>query len=107
MPRRELTEVEVMRVITLIENGCSQRQIARDMGVSQSVISRILSRYRQTGRLCRRRGQGRKRETTEREDRNMVRHVLRERMTTAKDVSHNVTNCKLQRAISDQTAIGK
>ena len=54
------------------ENGSSQRQVAREMGVNQSVISRAHSRFQQTGLFGRQRGQGRRRETTARDDRRIV-----------------------------------
>lgn len=85
MPRQYLTETQVMRVITLLGEGNSQRYIAGQMGVSRSVIQRAVSRYRDTGGLGRRPGQGRKRITTPRQDRSIVRNVLRRRTTLAKE----------------------
>jgi len=40
MVRRQLSEPEVARLVTLIEEGYSQRAVAIQMGVSQSVVSR-------------------------------------------------------------------
>ncbi|XP_076672223.1 facilitated trehalose transporter Tret1-like [Andrena cerasifolii] len=55
--------MEVMRVITLLENGSSQRQVAREMG--------------QTGLFGRQRGQGRNREATARDDRSIELYAAR------------------------------
>ncbi|KAM0730374.1 Transposable element Tc1 transposase [Formica fusca] len=75
MPRRHLTELEVVHLITLLEEGYSQRQVANLIGVSHSVVGRAYSRYQKTGQYHRRSGQGRRRVTTSREDRVIARHA--------------------------------
>ena len=61
---RDLTQVQVAKVVTLIEEGRSYRYVARQMNVSPSVVSRVWNRYSETGSYVRRAGQGRKRVTT-------------------------------------------
>ena len=69
---RHLSEVEVARAVSLIENGFRIRQVARMFNRSPSVIKRVWDRYRETGQYKRRIGQGRKRKTTQNQDRFLV-----------------------------------
>ncbi|CAH1365895.1 unnamed protein product, partial [Tenebrio molitor] len=66
---RHLSEIGVVKLVTLLQEGHSQQEVARRLGVSQSVVSRASRRYRETGIYHRRQGQGRKRKTTYAEDR--------------------------------------
>jgi transposase len=97
---RHLSENEVAQVIALIEDGKSQRYVAHRFNVSRSVVARAWARYQETGRCQRRRGQGRRRVTSIREDRNIANTALRERTVTAHDIR---TNLFPNRSISDQT----
>ena len=56
MPR--LNEIRCAQIIALLEEGLSQNHIARRVGVNRSSIGRVYIRYQQTGRFCRRNGQG-------------------------------------------------
>lgn len=71
------------KVIALIEDGRSQRYVAEHLGISRSSVQRIYQRYQETGSLGRRAGSGRRRATSERDDRFIVSTVLRNRHTTA------------------------
>lgn len=53
---RHLTELEVMHLVTLLQEGHSQQYVADMIGVSQSVISRIYARYEETSECQRRSG---------------------------------------------------
>lgn len=92
MVRRHLSEPEVARLITLLDEGNSQRDVAIRMGVSQSVVSRAYARYRETNEYNRRSGQGRHRVTTVRDDRAIVRQVRREPFLNANSVARNFPN---------------
>lgn len=95
---RHLNENQVAQVIALLEDGRSQRYVANRFNVSQSVVSRAWTRYQDTGLYRRRRGQGRRRVTSAREDRNIVNMVVRERTTSARYIraqlfqNHPVSN---------------
>lgn len=99
---RRVSEVEVARAISLIENGFRIRQVARMFHRSPSVIQRLWNRYRETGQYKRRIGQGRKRKTTAIQDRFLVLSSLRNRIRTVNDLQ-----CALRAThrvdISDQT----
>lgn len=99
---RDLSEIEVARAIALIENGVKIRQVARNFNRSPSVIKRVYDRYRETGRYKRRTGQGRKRKTTQIQDRYLVLSSLRKRIATAKDLQSTLRMAH-QVTISDQT----
>ena len=53
----------------MIEDGFSQRRVARTLGVPPSVVNRLWARYLETGNYNRRPGRGRLRATTDRQDR--------------------------------------
>lgn len=57
-----------MRVITLLEEGISQRNVANLVGTNQCSISRVAARYRAPGQFSRRPGQERTRSITAAED---------------------------------------
>lgn len=85
MPR-QLTEMQAIQIVTLLQEGNSQRYVARRLSVSQSVISRTWSRYRETNDFQRRQGQGRRRVTDQRTDRAIVRFVVDNPVVTARQV---------------------
>jgi len=86
---RHLSENQVAQVIVLLEEGRSQRYVANRFHVSQSVVSRAWARYQETGHYQRRRGQGRRRVTSIREDRRIVNMALTERTGSAQHIRAN------------------
>ncbi|GFX78396.1 transposable element Tcb2 transposase [Trichonephila clavipes] len=66
--RSHLTDSEAWRVVSRLEGGQTQAEVAQSIGVSQSVISRIWNRFLETGSADRRPGQGRRLTTTPNED---------------------------------------
>lgn len=87
---RHLTEEEAVKVITLIEDGRSQRYVANIIGVQQSTISRVVRRYRETGQYCRREGQGRRKITAAVDDRFLRVTALRTRHFTARMLQNDL-----------------
>jgi len=67
----------------MIACGLTQRQPASNLGVSQSVVRRAVTRYRQTGQYGRRPGQGRWSLTTPAQDRYLPILAVRNRFHTA------------------------
>ena len=84
--RRHLSEPDTARIVQLLEDGQSQRQVAMRFEISQSVVSRIWTRFRETGRYTRRPGQGRHRMTTPQEDRYLRIIARRNRFDTARQI---------------------
>ncbi|GFX29068.1 transposable element Tcb2 transposase [Trichonephila clavipes] len=81
--RCHLTDSEAWRVVGWLEGGQTQAEVAQDIEVSQSVISRIWNRFLETGSAGRRPGQGRRRATTCNEDRYLVLMARRYQNTNA------------------------
>lgn len=100
MPRRHLPVTEVARIIALLEEGFSMRYVAQRVHVSVSVVSRAWSRYQETGHYTRREGSGRRRITTIRQDRDIVRLVTQRRTITARSVRNEINHLH---DISEQT----
>lgn len=69
MPRRKLTDSERNQVIGMIRAGRNQIEVAAEFDVSQSVISRLFSRYTETGSVSERPRSGRPRKTNAAQDR--------------------------------------
>ncbi|GFX39911.1 transposable element Tcb2 transposase [Trichonephila clavipes] len=81
--RSHLTDSEAWRVVVRLKGGQTQAEVAKAIGVSQSVISRIWDRFLETGSAGRRPGQGRRRATTPNEDRYLVLTARRDRNKNA------------------------
>ena len=64
MVRRKLSIAERWQAIGMKNAGMSNRQIAANFGVNNSVISRLVARHRQTGSIEDRPRSGRPRKTT-------------------------------------------
>lgn len=79
----DLPATSAARASTMIEEGHTYRSVSRALGVSTSVIYRVVRRYRETGSYVRRRGQGRNRATSALDDRFLVMQTLRNRLQTA------------------------
>lgn len=67
--RRRLQPSQVAQVVQLIQDGTSMRAVARRFAVSVSVVSRAWRCYLETGQYIRRCGGGRRRATTQQQDR--------------------------------------
>ena len=73
-------------VLRALEEGKLMKEVARQFGVSKSIISRINSRYRLRNNVERLSGTGRRRKTTVRQDRQILKIVKLDPRKTAVDV---------------------
>lgn len=88
MPRkRELDVVERSKAVLLHSQGQSQSKIAKIMKRSRYAIQAAIKRFKETGSYENRPKSGRKRITTERDDRFLTRLSLKNRMKSSKDLS--------------------
>jgi len=71
-----MASTDVAKAVALIEIGTSYSDVVDMLGKSKSTIYRNVRRWRHTGEYVRRRGQGRKRSTTARDDRFIVLQTL-------------------------------
>jgi transposase len=80
---RNFTHEECASVVALQEEGFTATYLAQRLHVADSTISRVLSRFRETGCHERRSGKSRKRITTARENRFIRLQSLRQRFLTS------------------------
>jgi transposase len=79
-----LTHEEAVQALALLQDGRSQRYVARVLGVNHSTIVRLAQRHQETGSVDRRPGQDRRRVTSVRNDRFLRLTALRTRHCTAR-----------------------
>ncbi|KAK7107686.1 hypothetical protein V1264_015566 [Littorina saxatilis] len=82
--RRKLTTFNRGRAIAWLHDGVSKCKVARQLGVSHSVIVRLNQRFQTTNNVEERPRSGRPKMTTPREDRFIQRQALQHRATTCK-----------------------
>lgn len=85
-----LSPEDCAKAVALVEDGRSQRYVARVLNVSRSTIQRVLERFMETGRHARRPGCGRKRKTTAVDDRFLVLTTLRNRHLTSRQTKNQL-----------------
>lgn len=99
---RYLTEAEVVRAVTLIQEGWTIRAVPAELNVASSVVGRAWKRFIETGTYTRRQGQGPKHKTSARNNRYVVNCALRRRTDTARDHLNNL-RAATGVTVSDQT----
>lgn len=91
---RHLSVEESVRALTLLDEGYSMRYVADLIGRHHSSISRIVTRFNETGSHSRRAGQGRKRCTDLRDERFLRQTVLRNRRITGTVLKNDLANTR-------------
>ena len=100
--RRHLTQVEMNRDIGMLHSGLSQRHVAKVLGVSQSVVSRMWNRFITTGNVRHLHAGGRERSTNEVQDQFLVVQARSHRFDNATTLRRDFQNATGVR-ISTQT----
>lgn len=98
----QIISEEVARAVSLVEDGRSVRYAARAIGKPETTVRRAVQRYRETHMYTRRRGSGRPRATSARDDRFLMLQSLRNRHQTAVELAHRLRTVR-DRAVSAQT----
>ncbi|XP_047129640.1 uncharacterized protein LOC124809551 [Hydra vulgaris] len=75
-----------IRVVLLAEQGHSHRQIATDLKINRKTVDSLVIKHKNTGSVGDLAGRGRKRATTEREDRQLIRMSKRNRWLTSPEL---------------------
>lgn len=78
---RQLDAAKCFSVVALRRYGLKQKTIARQVGIPQGTVSKILKRHRQTGKPTQRPRPGRPRKTSARDDRLLIRLCMDSRTT--------------------------
>lgn len=89
MVRHKLSEGQKWQVIGMSNTGRSTRQIANHFQVNQSIIARLLQKYRATGTVSERHRAGKPHKTTPREDRLLSRAAKRDPFKCARLLREN------------------
>ena len=89
--RRHLPNDERLRAIGMLEAGMREVKIARRLGVSQSVISRLRTRLAQTNSTFDRCRSGCPRSTSQTQDRSLRTSALRSRSVSAEQLRERLS----------------
>lgn len=92
---------QVVRIVSLIEDGRSQRYVANLVGVNQSTVSRVVARYHETGGYQRRAVPGRPHATTPADNRFLLLQALRQRHITATQLQYELAATRNVRVSSE------
>jgi hypothetical protein len=75
-----------IRIIECVANGEFLSAIGAKIGKDRRIVGRLIKRWQQEKTLELKKGQGRKRKTSERDDSTIVISVSRNRFTTVKEI---------------------
>ena len=78
-PKKQLSEIKRAQLVALSGEGYSQVEIARKMECSRKGVQTTIKRFKETKSFKNRKGQGRKKSTSAREDRSLKRAPLADR----------------------------
>lgn len=100
--RRGMTLEQCQRAMGMLTAGMSARNVARHFNVHESTISRLKTRFRQTGAVVDRPRTGRPRKTTQREDLFLVTSSRHNRFMSSRRLADRLRNTTGTR-VSDMT----
>ena len=93
----DVTPRKRTKIITLHQygNNMTQRKIAEVVGVSLGVVNKLIRQHRETGNVnVRRKGKcGRRRKTTDHDDRYLLRESMRDPRKNSEDLMRDLVNC--------------
>uniref|UniRef100_A0A673LMH6 Transposase Tc1-like domain-containing protein n=1 Tax=Sinocyclocheilus rhinocerous TaxID=307959 RepID=A0A673LMH6_9TELE len=76
------------QIIKLLQEENPSRSVAKEVGCSQSAISKIWCKYKQNGKVTKGKHTGRPRKTSKRQDRKLKAICLENRKCTTKQMKH-------------------
>ncbi|GBM18378.1 Transposable element Tcb2 transposase [Araneus ventricosus] len=90
--RKHLDDFLRGRIIRRLECGHTQLEVSEELGIAQSIISRLWQRFQDDGNVSRCYSTGRPRVTTPNEDRYLAVTAKRNRRSTASDLSRQLSS---------------
>ncbi|GFY07627.1 transposable element Tcb1 transposase [Trichonephila clavipes] len=90
--RKHLVDFLSGRIIGRLECGRTQQEVSEELGITQSLISRLWQRFQDDSNVSRSYSTGRLRVTTSNEDRYLAVTAKRNRRSTASDLSHQLSS---------------
>ncbi|GFV43090.1 uncharacterized protein TNCV_5027801 [Trichonephila clavipes] len=90
--RKHLDDFARGRIIGRLECGRTELEVSVELGITQSVISRLWQRFQDNGNVSRCYSTGRPRVTLPNEDRNLAVTAKRNRRSTASDMSRHLSS---------------
>ncbi|GFY09757.1 HTH_Tnp_Tc3_2 domain-containing protein [Trichonephila clavipes] len=90
--RKHLDDFLRGRIIERLECGRTQMEVSEELGITQSVISRLWQRFQDDGNVSRCYSRGRLRVTTPNEDRYLAVSAKRNSQNTASDLSRQLSS---------------
>lgn len=75
------------QIVEQFKNNFCQRAIARNLGISPSTVRNIIKRFRESGEITTRKGQGRKPTLNARDLRSLRRYCIKNRHQCVKDIT--------------------
>ena len=86
-PKKQLSEIKRAQIVALSGEGYSRVEIVRKMECSRKGVQPTIKRYKETKSFKNRKGQGRKKSTTAREDRSLKRVSLADRRKSSSELA--------------------
>ncbi len=75
------------KIIEMFKNNVPQRKIGRDLDISPSTVHNIIKRFKESGGISVRKGQGRKPKLNNRDLRSLRRHYINNRHSSISDIT--------------------
>ena len=92
MPKKNLTSFQKGEIIGLCKAKWSKKKISTIIEVPRSTVRRIIKNYEEKGAkgMESKKGSGRPKKTTTREDKSIIRTMLQDRKTTALEIKNKL-----------------
>ncbi len=88
------------KIIEMFKNNVPQRKMGRDLDISPSTVHNIIKRFKESGGISVRKGQGRKPKLNNRDLRSLRRHCIKNRIRTGSGDCSDLRMRKKQTNIS-------
>jgi transposase len=89
MARKHLTPEQRQIIVTLHAEGNSEHQVEAKTGFARSTVHSVIKKHRETGTVADKPGRGRKRKTSERDDRLLTLQIRKNRRLSAESVAQS------------------